>query len=97
MGASGTGRTWPHCAVGRQLTPLSLPSAVGKGAGWLLLHCFVGTLLPPLPLPPVMAPDLYERRLFPLQVTTAVVVVVIDLSDPASVLSTTQYWIDQVR
>ena len=40
---------------------------------------------------------MYECRLFLLQVTTAVVVVVIDLSDPASVLSTTQYWIDQVR
>ena len=43
------------------------------------------------------APSLSECLIFPLQVTTAVVVVVIDLSDPASVLSTTQYWIDQVR
>mmetsp|Transcript_19674 Transcript_19674/g.42749 ORF Transcript_19674/g.42749 Transcript_19674/m.42749 type:complete len:403 (+) Transcript_19674:323-1531(+) len=31
------------------------------------------------------------------QVTTAVVVIVLDLSDPASVLSTALYWLDQVK
>ena len=44
----------------------------------------------------MMKPCMPACLICTLQVTTATVVVVLDLSDPSSVLPTASYWIDQV-